>query len=33
MWRRLNAEVFDDESYQRRVSHQLAVVALTPVTS
>lgn len=32
MWQRLNDEVFNYESYQRRVSRRLAVVALTPVT-
>ena len=30
MWARLNAEVFDYESYQRKVSRRLAVVALAP---
>ena len=31
MWKRLNAEVFDYDSYQAKVSRRLAVVALTPV--
>ncbi|GAA2142121.1 hypothetical protein GCM10009844_13000 [Nocardioides koreensis] len=31
MWARLNADVFDYESYQRKVSRRLAVVALAPV--
>lgn len=30
LWRRLNDEVFDYEGYQRKVSRQLAVVALVP---
>lgn len=30
LWRRLNQEVFDFESYQRKVSRRLAVVSLTP---
>ena len=30
VWARLNAEVFDYESYQRKVSRRLAVVALAP---
>ena len=30
MWRRLLDEVFDYEQYQRKVSRQIAVVALTP---
>jgi F420H(2)-dependent quinone reductase len=30
MWRRMNEQVFDYEAYQRKVSRQLAVVALTP---
>jgi F420H(2)-dependent quinone reductase len=30
LWRRMNNEVFDYESYQRKVSRRLAVVALTP---
>jgi deazaflavin-dependent oxidoreductase (nitroreductase family) len=33
LWPRFNEEVFDYESYQRKVSRRLAVVALTPVTS
>lgn len=31
LWKRLNDDVFDYESYQRKVSRRLAVVALTPV--
>lgn len=31
MWDRLLTEVFDYEQYQRKVSRQIAVVALTPV--
>jgi deazaflavin-dependent oxidoreductase (nitroreductase family) len=31
LWRRLNEQVFDYESYQRKVKRRLAVVALTPV--
>ena len=31
LWRRLNAKVFDYESYQRKVRRRLAVVALTAV--
>jgi hypothetical protein len=31
VWRRLNEQVFDYESYQRKVKRRLAVVALTPV--
>ena len=31
LWRRLTAEVFDYDSYQRKVSRRLAVVALEPV--
>ena len=31
-WQRLNEQVFDYESYQRKVSRRIAVVALTPVT-
>jgi F420H(2)-dependent quinone reductase len=30
LWRRMNQQVFDYESYQRKVSRRLAVVALTP---
>jgi deazaflavin-dependent oxidoreductase (nitroreductase family) len=30
LWQRLNEQVFDYESYQRKVSRRLAVVALTP---
>jgi deazaflavin-dependent oxidoreductase (nitroreductase family) len=30
MWKRLNAELFDFDSYQRKVSRTIAVVALTP---
>ena len=30
MWRTLNEKVFDYDSYQRKVSRQIAVVALTP---
>ena len=30
LWQRLNREVFDYESYQRKVSRQISVVALTP---
>lgn len=30
MWRTLNERVFDYDSYQRKVSRQIAVVALTP---
>lgn len=33
VWRRLNQQVFDYESYQRKVSRRLAVVALTPIRS
>ena len=33
LWRRLNDEVFDYESYQRKVSRRLAVVALDQVAS
>jgi deazaflavin-dependent oxidoreductase (nitroreductase family) len=33
LWQRLNDEVFDYNSYQAKVSRQLAVVALTPVAS
>ena len=33
LWQRLNKEVFDYESYQRKVSRRLAVVALTPTSS
>lgn len=33
VWRRLNQQVFNYESYQRKVSRRLAVVALTPMTS
>lgn len=33
LWRRLNAKVFDYESYQRKVSRRLAVVALSAVPS
>ena len=29
-WRTLSEKVFDYESYQRKVSRQIAVVALTP---
>jgi deazaflavin-dependent oxidoreductase (nitroreductase family) len=29
LWRRMNQQVFDYESYQRKVSRRLAVVALT----
>ena len=32
LWQRLNGEVFPYESYQRKVSRRLAVVALTPAT-
>jgi len=32
MWRRLNADLFDFDSYQRKVSRRIAVVALTPTT-
>ena len=32
VWQRLVAEVFDYETYQRKVSRRLAVVALTPVS-
>ena len=31
LWRRMNQEVFDYDSYQRKVSRRLAVVSLTPV--
>jgi deazaflavin-dependent oxidoreductase (nitroreductase family) len=31
LWQRLNEQVFDYESYQRKVSRRLAVVALTPM--
>ncbi len=31
LWRRLNAEVFDYEGYQRQVGRRLAVVALSAV--
>ena len=30
LWRRMNQEVFDYESYQRKVSRRIAVVALRP---
>jgi deazaflavin-dependent oxidoreductase (nitroreductase family) len=30
LWRRLNVEVFDYDSYQRKVSRRIAVVALVP---
>lgn len=30
MWRRLTADVFDYDSYQRKVSRRIAVVALEP---
>lgn len=30
LWRRLNEQVFDFESYQRKVSRRLALVSLTP---
>lgn len=33
LWQRLNREVFDYESYQRKVSRQISVVALTPAAS
>ena len=33
MWERLNQRVFDYESYQRKVSRRLAVVALEPARS
>jgi hypothetical protein len=33
MWRTLNEKVFDYDSYQRKVSRQIAVVALTPTGS
>jgi deazaflavin-dependent oxidoreductase (nitroreductase family) len=33
LWRRLNAKVFDYESYQHKVSRRLAVVALSAVPS
>lgn len=33
MWNRLNEQVFDYASYQRKVQRQLAVVALTPAGS
>lgn len=33
VWQRLNEQVFDYESYQRKVSRRLAIVALTPVSS
>jgi F420H(2)-dependent quinone reductase len=33
VWRRLNQHVFNYESYQRKVSRRLAVVALTPIRS
>jgi deazaflavin-dependent oxidoreductase (nitroreductase family) len=32
VWRRLNKEVFDYDSYQRKVSRRIAVVALTETT-
>jgi deazaflavin-dependent oxidoreductase (nitroreductase family) len=32
VWRRLNREVFDYDSYQRKVSRRIAVVALTRAT-
>ncbi|MFN2346360.1 MAG: nitroreductase/quinone reductase family protein [Dermatophilaceae bacterium] len=31
LWRRLNQQVFDFESYQRKVSRRLAVVSLVPI--
>jgi len=30
LWRRMNQEVFDYDSYQRKVSRRLALVSLTP---
>lgn len=30
VWKGLNAQVFDDDSYQAKVKRRLAVVALTP---
>jgi F420H(2)-dependent quinone reductase len=33
LWQRLNQQVFNYESYQRKVSRRLAVVALTPIPS
>jgi len=30
MWQRLNADLFDFDSYQRKVARRIAVVALTP---
>jgi hypothetical protein len=33
MWARLNQRVFDYESYQRKVSRQLAIVTLEPTRS
>ncbi len=33
MWARLKKEVFDYDTYQRKVSRRIAVVALTPVTA
>jgi len=30
LWRRLNENVFDFESYQRKVSRRIAIVSLTP---
>lgn len=33
LWRTLNEKVFDYTSYQRKVSRQIAVVALTPTSA
>lgn len=33
MWRLLNEQVFNYDSYQAKVSRRLAVVALTPTPS